>query len=288
MIIYLGEKGRLGNKISNISHILSFCLKHDIKFKNFSFDEYAEYFPNFNKYLIKIPLMQLLSHVQFYGFIKVISLIVKCVEKFCTFINKKQTLVKLIEIENKVMKLDQPKFVDDANKVKFLFLFGHGFRDHSNLKLHLHKIRYLFKPHKKYRERPEEIIANIKKTCNVSIGIHIRQGDYRNYLNGKFFFPVESYAEFMNQIKLHFAEYKIGFVVCSDEKIPGDVFHGLHVVNAGMNLVEDFYVLSLCDYIVGVQSTFSEYAALLGGKPLSCISDINKTFDINDFFFTEG
>ena len=65
----------------------------------------------------KIPLMQLLSHVQFYDFIKVISLIVKCVEKFCTFIYKKQTLVKLIEIDNKVMKLDQPKFVDDANKV---------------------------------------------------------------------------------------------------------------------------------------------------------------------------
>ncbi len=107
------------------------------------------------------------------------------------------------------------------------------------------------------------------------IGIHIRRGDYRVWLGGRFFHDFDTYSLWIAQImESHGRGYS--YHVVSDAncranlKIPEGytcVFSPEHSTES-----EDFLRLASCGLIYGPPSTFSTMAAFIGGSRL-CVLD---------------
>src|SRR6185312_2200095 len=117
------------------------------------------------------------------------------------------------------------------------------------------------------------------------VGVHIRKGDYSTFNEGKWFYSNSDYSTFMkNLLKLQlFKEKKIGFLLCSDEKINEADFIGFNVIKSTGHFIEDLYALSCCDFIMGPTSTYSGWASFYGKKPLLHITEKEMKFNKMDF-----
>lgn len=120
----------------------------------------------------------------------------------------------------------------------------------------------------------------------VTCGIHMRGGDYRNWLNGKYFHEQEVYRQAADRLVSLLPKCKIRFLMCSNEPIQHDVFNGLdYFCIEGATASQDIYALSCCNYIIGTLSSFNAWASLIGGVPLYTIlkSDDIATMKLSDF-----
>src|ERR1019366_8455995 len=106
------------------------------------------------------------------------------------------------------------------------------------------------------------------------VGVHIRQSDYRQWDNGRFYFSTAQYAGWIRQLVDLHPGRRIAVVVASDEWQDPAQFAGLPIYpatgnpNAGGHWFENWIELSLCDIVVCPPSTFSATAAFLGEVPL--------------------
>lgn len=99
------------------------------------------------------------------------------------------------------------------------------------------------------------------------VGVHIRKGDYRRYLDGQLFYEDEEYAGFMQQVTQLLGQ-DTRFLLVSNEKINREHFLPFRLLDiATTTAAEDMYALSRCDYLMGPYSTFSGWASLYGGVP---------------------
>jgi hypothetical protein len=165
-------------------------------------------------------------------------------------------------------------FLAIARTTKVLTISGWLFRDRSGLRRHAGEIRQFFVPVEPYRSRAASIACYAKNSADILIGVHIRRGDYRTYLKGRFFFEFEEYAAIMKNILLLFDKKKISFLICSNEPIPTAPFNGLDFSLGSGHLIEDLYSLSKCDLLIGpLNSTFSGWASYYGSVPWYPIED---------------
>lgn len=150
-----------------------------------------------------------------------------------------------------------------------LYFTGWLFRNPDGLVKYQKDIASYFKPKEKYAVPVEKKIAEAKKTYKNVIGVHVRQSDYRTHKSGEYFISQERIRVILDEYLT--ASQKISketlFIVTSDEPIEENIFTGLNIqINRG-NVIEDFYLLSLCDAIIGSNSSFGNFAAYLGNKP---------------------
>jgi hypothetical protein len=69
---------------------------------------------------------------------------------------------------------------------------------------------------------------------------------------------------------------KIAYVICTNEKNISFVAGGnFTIFNEERHFVEDLYLLSKCDYIMGPPSTFSGWASFYGNVPLYMLKEID-------------
>ncbi len=99
----------------------------------------------------------------------------------------------------------------------------------------------------------------------LRIGVHIRRGDYRDWIGGKYFFDVAQYAALMRRIHADLAGRPHHFCLCSDSLIDTAELQGLPIWYERGALEDDFVALSKCHYVVGPPSTFGTWSAFLGG-----------------------
>ncbi|MFN9930899.1 MAG: hypothetical protein ACK54T_09610 [bacterium] len=98
----------------------------------------------------------------------------------------------------------------------------------------------------------------------LHIGVHVRRGDYRNFLAGKHFHPASVYHQQMRAIAERFADRRPQFVIFSDEpRNPGE-FPGLDVVISGGDMIADLLRMARMHAVVGPMSSFSAMASYLG------------------------
>ncbi|WP_186775807.1 hypothetical protein [Rubripirellula tenax] len=105
-----------------------------------------------------------------------------------------------------------------------------------------------------------------------TVGVHIRQGDYRTWLDGRFFISPERFGEAMRDVNNCSEQQDIHFLVCSDESASGQTFQGLDVQFVGGTATEDLFVLSGCDLILSTFSSFAYFASFFGNVPIIDLS----------------
>lgn len=150
---------------------------------------------------------------------------------------------------------------------------------------HIEKLKEIFQPNRELKEAVANLFTSYRTPDSIVIGIHIRYGDYRTYLNGKYYYELSDYAQFMAKLSEAFTGKTVYFFIASNERIDMTLFSGLnHFVIPNGSATADLIGLSLCDYICGPPSTFSAWASLYNEKPLYFIEDINIIPKENDFF----
>ena len=105
------------------------------------------------------------------------------------------------------------------------------------------------------------------------MGVHIRHGDFRDYVGGRWFYTAAQYAQVMRWVAGNHPDRRFRFVVCSDEAQSPDAFPRLDVHIHSSDYQGDMHVLTLCDCIISTSSSFARAAAFLGNIPLLRIFD---------------
>jgi len=178
--------------------------------------------------------------------------------------------------------------------------FTKGWQTRSDtryLKQTMPELKRLFRPKDEIMAKAEAMIDELRSEADLVVGVHIRRGDYATWHEGRFFFSLEEYHQFMLRVKACYADRKVAFFISSNEDFPADTFTGCKSRRFGKEpsgALLDLYTLSLCDRIIGPYSTFSRWASFIGEVPLCFIASHQQSFTdshfskITDFFHFEN
>ncbi len=111
--------------------------------------------------------------------------------------------------------------------------------------------------------RPFAPLGDHGPDCLI-IGLHLRLGDYKIWMDGRFFFAIDDYVKVARAIHAELGDRPHVFHVFSDEAFDQSAFGDLPVLYSGIDLFEDFGRISRCDIVAGPPSTFSTSAAFMG------------------------
>ncbi len=119
----------------------------------------------------------------------------------------------------------------------------------------------------------------------ITVGMHVRRGDYKDYLDGKYYFPDNVYAQVIEQLRSLFTENEgsVRFLICSNEPFNSSSSQNDTFFIKDADAITDLYALSRCDYIVGPPSSFSQWASFFGNVPLCQLFNATPTLTKESF-----
>jgi len=316
LIIFTTCGGRFGNELISYGHLIGFIVENKYEFSliNMSFWSYAHLleitskntlciFPNQEnnfklinivkdftdsfpeKWSSRLRRKLLIPFLHSYGFFssKSHSLIVP---------DKNLELEKLLRGRGKhkdILDLENPDDVRLLNQANVTILAGYGVRSWSLFEKHQSLIRDSLSIREEYSSKAKNFIQSLRRKYDFLIGVVIRQGDYRLWRNGQYFFDTSQYISWIRQAKEEFgASTAVGFVVASDEQQDLENFKNLNVhfatgiaVGKG-HYIENMVELSQCDIIMAPSSSFAAWAAFLGNKPILLLREASQRISSKD------
>lgn len=276
IIILRHNGGQLGNQLLLYTSVYAYCLEKGYKCTNYSFFEYNKYFqfktPNF-----WVWIFEKLSEVKFYKR----RVIVYLIYKYTSYLS--QILKKGLVVKEDPMNLfylpPTPTNITEHQKIirsienssdKLIYIDGWTFRNPLGLKKYHDQIIKIFKPKEEIVQRAYQFINRVKKD-NFLVGAHIRQGEYRSkkFMRGEWYFNEKEVAGILRSYlkKEGKNPEKVLFILCSDGPLDISCFAGLKIQTGIGLMLEDLITLSMCDTIIGSNSTFGSFAAYFGNIP---------------------
>ena len=159
------------------------------------------------------------------------------------------------------------------------------------------ELQHIFRPRQEICEKAEAMLHNIRNNSDFIVGVHIRRGDYATWHEGRFFYELEEYHQFMLRVKEVYKDKRVSFFISSNEDFSLEQFTNCECSKYGKEpsgAILDLYTLSLCDFIIGPFSTYSRWASFIGEVPLCFLETIDQQFTedsfskIVDFFHFEN
>jgi hypothetical protein len=269
--------GRLGNRLVLFANVIGFAAEHGYRVVNVAFHSYAHLFENTRRDIYcRYPVVRRRS---LFDLIPGAAPAIRKTRIFYQFIRHAsewndrfpilgKSVFTLREIPRQTLLLDAAEVQSRLAGAKIAFVHGWRIRAPESLRRQADKIREYFRPIASLADASRQVVERLRQEAEVVIGVHLRQGDFRTWKNGQYFFTPERYAAWMRELAGQFPGRKTAFFVCSDEPRQASEFPGLTVaIGAGPAMV-DLYALAGCDYIFGPLSTFSQWASFYGNKPL--------------------
>lgn len=269
----------MGNQLFLHAHLMAYGLEHKVRFLNLAFKEYNHFFTGTEEH--KTPASPAIS--RFFELICNWKYFNSAILRLSLFLNHLHFIpVEYNSIsEFKKVDLNEMGRIVGANSVAVLN--GWIFHSGSLLLKHKSEIRSFFQPTLLYEKLICEKINELKSNPAIYIGCHIRQGDYKNFMNGEFYFSQEKYMAVCFRLTKLFPDQHLRFLFCSDENIKPELLESFDsVIGSNLSIV-DMYSLAQCDYIVGPPSTFSSWASYYGSVPRYQIKEPEKLFTLEDF-----
>lgn len=148
------------------------------------------------------------------------------------------------------------------------------------------ELQHIFRPKDAIMNKAESIIGEIKQISDIVVGVHIRRGDYATWNDGRFFYELEDYHQFMLRIKDLYKDLRVSFFISSNEDFTLDIFKDCDCRRFGKEpsgAILDLYTLSLCDCIIGPFSSYSRWASFIGEIPLCFLETKDQEFTEDSF-----
>ena len=154
--------------------------------------------------------------------------------------------------------------------------------DKSFVKEYRQMLCTLFTPR---REVYEKVKNTLSSYDGITVGVHMRRGDYKDWCGGAYYYSNEEYIRIMQSLadEAKQKQKTIRFLICSNEPID--------IHQEELNLLQiphtdgitDLYGLANCDYIIGPPSTYSQWASFYGNVPLCVLLQPQQKIMLNDF-----
>jgi len=287
MIIIASKYGQLGNRILLFANFIACAEAHKLRIANLSFYDYAEYFQKtkddlFCRYPPKSSKLRgnrIAGAILYFliYFLTIIMFIIKIQPSFLSIIHLKDSK------SYKPYNISNENFIGLAKNKRFLLVQGWLFRDqYKNLIDHADLIRDYFKPTEMIQYNIEKLIEKSREKCDVLVGVHIRQGDYKKAAP-QYFYDTDEYIKVMKRIENLFPGKKVMFLVCSNAKQSVEKFSSFRFTFGNNHVVEDMYSLAKCDYMIAAPSTYSVWASFYGNVPLYIIENPDSSVSLQDF-----
>lgn len=260
MVLLLSMYGQRSNNLFQHVHIDSFCRDNNIRFYNkFIYDLRKDY-PNVGKpnlvfdLLIKFKVLQILYKLK---------------------------LIKYIDFNDKNQNIFYKAAIIKCNLLSCEGWFLWSNRTVAKYRKHY---QYLFEPvvnkdllRSKYLRKDIESIS--------IIGVHVRRGDYIHHEGGKYFFNDAVYIDKMCQLVRLLGEDTQFIVFTNDEKMANLTYQSTfaNVLFSNQTPIEDHFLMSQCDYLIGPPSTFNMWGSYMGNVPLYHIYESNAIIKLEDF-----
>ncbi|HMS69797.1 MAG TPA: alpha-1,2-fucosyltransferase [Saprospiraceae bacterium] len=131
-----------------------------------------------------------------------------------------------------------------------------------------------------------------RKEDQIILGLHVRRGDYKTWYDGKYFYDDEVYGSVVVKFG-SLVQKKLKIIVfTNDDELDTKRYLSLseekQVFFSKFNAVEDHYMMSKCDFLIGPPSTFTAWASYMGEVPLMYIESPDRNFTIEDFKICDG
>jgi hypothetical protein len=301
MLILSRKYGRLCNRLFNASHILALAIERGQTFVNLSFYDYAQYFPSTqNDMLCRYPVRtglirrsEFASRILYYlAYNFAYSL------HYLSRLGVSTTWLRLWIVRparnrhhHLTNDVDLAALPIDFSKPQAIFLQGYNLRSLELVKKHGDKIREHFRPDNAYRSAVSAFIDEHRKDHDLLVGVVIRHGDYKKYQGGKYFYPLQSYLNWINQLQGLFPGKRIKFLIFSDEEQDTSSFQaaGIDFFFRSGHMMENLFSLAECDYIVTAPSTYGLWASFYGKVPLAFLDEQDQVLSsIDAFSICEG
>ena len=159
--------------------------------------------------------------------------------------------------------------------------------DTRHLQQTMPELKRIFRPKDAIMQKAESTIVHLRQKADMVVGVHIRRGDYATWNDGRFYYELEDYRQFMLRVQQLYSDRRVAFFISSNEDFRcEEVFQGCTCQRFGQEpsgAILDLYTLSLCDRIVGPVSSFSRWASFIGEVPLCFLEEKDQQFEDNSF-----
>ncbi len=181
------------------------------------------------------------------------------------------------------LDLDDPAFFARVSRHRVTTCCGWKIASWRLVAEQASELRALLQPAPELARLAADFMVGIRQAHDAVIGLFIRQSDYREWEEGRFYFSSAQYVVWIRQlVDLHPGK-RVAIVIASEVRQDPALFEGLPcyfasgTLNAGGHWFESWLELSLCDIIVTPPSTFSATASFLGGVPLWPVLEPQQT-----------
>ena len=252
-IIIRHECGQLGNILFRLANTLAFALE-----KGLRVEDYTLAFCNYHDGSSNIRFFENyhLFHFFEYPYPKY-RLINRLKWKFRSYDCRK---IKVIE------NFDPSFDLTDLPPHSTYELKGFHFSAKDLISKHRNKICQILDFSKSAKDSTDLFLKKARTKNPLILGVHIRENDFKDFYNGRYFVPVEHYLKLIDQFKKLKHEKSVGILICSDStKILKQVEDRYpdYILPKG-SVAEDMYALSQCNFILGPQATtMSAWAAYI-------------------------
>jgi len=287
-VVLAKRNAQLGNRLTMHAHLLAYCREKGCIFLNPTLGEYADFFVGTRGRLLiqndtpvkreSLPIWQTRLA---YGCVRSLYQLAK-VSRWLPWFP-----IQSGKATRNPLGKGLREFLEalESKGGRLAIVSTWKIRNYELCAKHAEAIRRVFVPNPELRIKADTKLKALRSAVDLILGVHIRHGDYRKHAGGALFFSAQDYRRWMEEFAACFPQKHIGFAICSDAKQRAEDFLGLDVVFGPGNddadgygnkrrapvqstIVEDNYLLSQCDYILGTVSTFCSWAAFWGNKPL--------------------
>jgi hypothetical protein len=171
--------------------------------------------------------------------------------------------------------LDDPEVLADLRRHRITVVCGPKIRCWDLVVKHAERVRSALRIREEVTQKSRSYVDQLRRRYDFLVGVMVRQSDYREYADGRFFFASDQYAAWMREALEVFRHHgRVGFLVASDEKQDPAAFSGLPVhfgtgfaVGCG-HYLENLAELGCCDLVMTTASSFGCWGAFIGRAPV--------------------
>lgn len=261
--------GQLGNRLYRLGNLFAFALEHNLRVYDFAFHD--------SEYGLLFETTRAMPFVRFN------------VAVDDGLGDDRQTALAALAADAGFVFNDDDEYELDIESLndggaETVVIEGFHFQSDDLVAHWRDRIVAFFTPVAETRHRVDSSFAELRKTVDTVVGVHIRQGDFKQWNRGASFFEPSAYAARMRQFAALRPSDRLCFLVFSDEQMEPAWFPELPVFFSKGSMIDDLYSLSLCDYIIAPpQSTFSGWSSFYGQVPMYHMSRDATPLELDNF-----
>lgn len=244
--------GGRGNDLFQFMHLDSFCRRNGVRFYSPTFNE--KYCPQFSNLPLPSKTCNLIKNLLYNRYYRKLN--PNCILGFTD--------------ETKI-----PEYREQIKKDYLVsFCYGWFFNNDVYSENDIKYYQNLFDPQVDKLRLKQKYLQ--KEENEKIIAIHIRRGDYKEFLEGRYFFDDYIYIKKIKELLAVIPQDNYKFLICTnDENLDLDRYKKElgTVVQSEEGPIDDQYLISQANYILGVPSTFSHWASVMGEVPYYHIYD---------------